>query len=86
LARGGVVAVVVPRLVATLVGGPDPGLSSLPAGPNPARGAWGDTAVTLPSGRWVDVITGAPWQGNGDIAVGQLLERFPVALLERSDA
>jgi (1->4)-alpha-D-glucan 1-alpha-D-glucosylmutase len=85
-ARGGVVAVVVPRLVATLVAGPDPRLEALPAGPNPARGAWRDTAVTLPPGRWADVITGAAWPGGTPASVGGLLDRFPVALLERTDA
>jgi (1->4)-alpha-D-glucan 1-alpha-D-glucosylmutase len=87
--RGGVVAAVVPRLVATLVAGPDPAPEALAAGPNPARGAWGDTAVALPPGRWVDVITGAAWSGGSagsDVPVGGLLDRFPVALLERTDA
>jgi (1->4)-alpha-D-glucan 1-alpha-D-glucosylmutase len=96
--RGGLVAVVVPRLVATLAAGPDPTLEALPAGPNPGRGAWGDTAVMLPPGRWVDVITGAAWfggsgrsggsggSGGSSVSVGGLLDRFPVGLLERSDA
>ena len=81
---GGEVAVVVPRLVATLVGGPDPDPAALPAGPHPARGAWGDTAVALPTGAWRDVLTGAAWPG-GEVALDRLLDRFPVALLERAD-
>jgi maltooligosyltrehalose synthase len=87
--RGGAVAVVVPRLALTLAGRPDPALDALPAGPNPARGAWGDTTLGLPPGRWTDVITGAGWSGahaGSEVPVGGLLDRFPVALLERVDA
>jgi (1->4)-alpha-D-glucan 1-alpha-D-glucosylmutase len=83
--RGARVAVVVPRLVVGLVAGRDPSeLGAIPPGPNPARGAWGDTVVALPPGRWTDVITGAAVAG-GDVAVEALLHRFPVALLERAD-
>ena len=49
---------------------------------------WGDTAVTLPTGRWRDELTGhavtvrAGGRRN-DIPVARLLARFPVALLVR---
>ena len=46
-------------------------------------GGWGDTALPLPVGRWVDVLTGAEHAG-GVVRVGDLLDRFPVALLERA--
>ncbi|MBA3268569.1 MAG: malto-oligosyltrehalose synthase [Acidimicrobiia bacterium] len=43
-------------------------------------GAWGDTAVSLPGGRWTDVLGGAVVDG-GEVALTTLLDRFPVALL-----
>ena len=43
-------------------------------------GAWGDTAVTLPPGRWTDVLGGAEVEGGG-VDLASLLVRFPVALL-----
>ena len=45
-------------------------------------GEWGDTAVTLPAGRWRNVLTGDTMHG-GTIDVKTLLGRFPVALLAR---
>ncbi len=48
-----------------------------------ARVGWGATTVALPSGRWRDVIAAEPRDG-GDVAVGELLSSFPVALLERA--
>ena len=48
-------------------------------------GRWGDTAVHLPDGRWHNVLTGDD-VGGGDVKVSGLLDRFPVALLEREDA
>ena len=68
LHRAGALAVVVPRLLARL-GGTDWG-----------HGAWGDTAVCLPDGRWTDVLTGEPVDG-GSTEVETLLRRFPVAVL-----
>jgi (1->4)-alpha-D-glucan 1-alpha-D-glucosylmutase len=44
-------------------------------------GEWRDTTVSLPVGDWQNVFTGD--LSSGDIAVGDLLRRFPVALLER---
>ena len=47
-----------------------------------SRTGWRDTVVALPDGRWVNVLTDDEVDG-GTVAVGALLERFPVALLER---
>jgi (1->4)-alpha-D-glucan 1-alpha-D-glucosylmutase len=96
-ARGEAVAVVVPRLVLGLsraaaepagpAGLPDPSAGEVPApaGLNPIAGAWTDTAVALPPGSWVDLVTGARWAG-GEVPLAGLLARFPVALLEHTDA
>jgi (1->4)-alpha-D-glucan 1-alpha-D-glucosylmutase len=46
-------------------------------------GDWADTRVTLPEGEWQDVFTGMDVSG-GEVAVGELLAGFPVALLERA--
>jgi len=45
-------------------------------------GDWGDTAVALPAGRWVDRFTGCAHEG-GPAPMAGLLARFPVALLAR---
>jgi (1->4)-alpha-D-glucan 1-alpha-D-glucosylmutase len=80
--RGGAVAVVVPRLVQRLTAGAPGGRGTAPGGlVDPA--AWGDTAVTLPSGGWVDLVTGA--RHGGDVRVADLLAAFPVALLEAEE-
>jgi (1->4)-alpha-D-glucan 1-alpha-D-glucosylmutase len=66
------VATIVPRLVLGLA----------------RAGGWGDTAVELPPGLWTDVL-GATIVEVGDspapvpVSVGELLGRFPVALLVR---
>jgi (1->4)-alpha-D-glucan 1-alpha-D-glucosylmutase len=44
------------------------------------EGGWGDATVTLPSGRWVDRLTGQAYDG-GAVAVSGLLDALPVALL-----
>jgi hypothetical protein len=41
------------------------------------RGGWKDTDVTLTSGDWTDVVTGA-------VVAGDLLAAFSVAVLERT--
>ena len=43
---------------------------------------WNDSSVALPAGRWRNVLAGDEVVG-GDVRVASLLERFPVALLER---
>ncbi|MBO0703261.1 MAG: hypothetical protein J2P38_10040, partial [Candidatus Dormibacteraeota bacterium] len=45
-------------------------------------GGWGDTTVELPEGTWTDVLCGGEVAG-GRRRVGDLLARFPVALLRR---
>jgi (1->4)-alpha-D-glucan 1-alpha-D-glucosylmutase len=47
------------------------------------QGGFGDTCITLPSGVWTDVITGATLQGA--VPVEQVLGDFPVAILEATD-
>ena len=46
-------------------------------------GGWGDATVTLPAGDWRDVLTGETHRG-GAVSLGGLLNRLPVALLERA--
>ncbi|CAN5745431.1 malto-oligosyltrehalose synthase [soil metagenome] len=54
-------------------------------------GAWEDTSFQLPEGRWVNRLTGEGVGGSGDpgggqVRLGDLLARFPVALLVRENA
>ena len=65
--RGDGVVVVLPRLTVRLA----------------EAGGWGDTALSLPTGPWTNVLTGDPVAG-GVVPVASLLARFPVALLEHS--
>jgi (1->4)-alpha-D-glucan 1-alpha-D-glucosylmutase len=44
-----------------------------------ARGGWGDTAIRLPSGSWVEQVTGRRWSGR--VPLADLLADLPVALL-----
>jgi (1->4)-alpha-D-glucan 1-alpha-D-glucosylmutase len=46
-----------------------------------AAGGWGGTTLTLPPGRWLDVLGGGRWSGN--VRLARLLAGLPVALLER---
>lgn len=96
-ARGGAAAVVVPRLPLRLAlrrreTHPDTSDAGVPAsaagsgagGGLSVRGLWGDTAVALPAGRWTDLVTGGTWTGGPRaVTLDDLLDRFPVALLER---
>jgi (1->4)-alpha-D-glucan 1-alpha-D-glucosylmutase len=45
---------------------------------------WGDAALTLPEGRWRNVLTDEMVEG-GEMRLGDLLVRFPVALMTRED-
>jgi (1->4)-alpha-D-glucan 1-alpha-D-glucosylmutase len=47
-------------------------------------GDWADTTLTLPDGRWVDVLDGGRRTFEGEAQLTNLLAPFPVALLERS--
>ncbi len=47
-------------------------------------GDWGDTSLDLPAGGWRDELTGAAWAG-GPVRLAEVLRRFPVALLVRTD-
>jgi (1->4)-alpha-D-glucan 1-alpha-D-glucosylmutase len=47
------------------------------------RTGWGQDAVELPHGSWVDVLTGAARDG-GRTALSELLAGFPVAVLRRA--
>ena len=53
----------------------------LPAG-LAAAGGWRDSTLELPAGPWTDALTGRPVPG-GVAVVGDLLDRYPVALLTR---
>jgi len=46
------------------------------------RTGWGDDAVVLPDGGWVDVVTGA--RRAGTVPLAELLVAFPVAVLRRA--
>jgi len=45
-----------------------------------ARTGWADTTIILAGHRWVDVLTGATFDG-GEVRLAELLDRYPVALL-----
>lgn len=47
-----------------------------------ARGGWADTRMLIPSGPWVDAISGRTFSG-GEVPVGETLRDYPVALLMR---
>ena len=47
------------------------------------RSGWGEDTITLPEGRWTDVLTGAVVDG-GRVRLADLLAGFPVAVLLRS--
>ena len=56
----------------------------LPAG-LAASGGWGNTSITLPAGSWTDVLTQTSF-ASGEVAVADLLDRYPVALLAAASA
>ena len=47
-------------------------------------GGWGDNTVVLPQGRWRDVVGGQEHDG-GSSRLGAILDRSPVAVLERME-
>ncbi|WP_454790085.1 malto-oligosyltrehalose synthase [Mycolicibacterium lutetiense] len=48
-----------------------------------AETGWADTALPLPDGRWLDLLSGRRWSGL--VPLTELLADSPVALLERID-
>jgi (1->4)-alpha-D-glucan 1-alpha-D-glucosylmutase len=48
-------------------------------------GDWADTSLTLPEGRWADVLDGGRRTFEGQVTLADLLAPFPVALLERAE-
>ncbi len=68
-ARGGSTATIVPRLVLELGG---------------EQQDWEDTQITLSAGRWRNELTSDALDG-GTALVGDLLRRFPVALLVKEE-
>ncbi|WP_217184673.1 malto-oligosyltrehalose synthase [Streptomyces sp. AC495_CC817] len=48
-------------------------------------GGWGDTRLTLPAGRWAEVLGGGR-EFTGEVRLAELFEALPVALLERVEA
>ena len=49
-------------------------------------GDWGDTALSLPPGTWVDELarSGRSWTGETPVPLGELLDELPVAALGRA--
>jgi (1->4)-alpha-D-glucan 1-alpha-D-glucosylmutase len=47
-------------------------------------GAWRETSIMLPKGRWLNLLTKLEIDG-GRVAIKNLLNSFPVALLVRRD-
>lgn len=48
------------------------------------RGGWGEHAIFLPEGQFTDLLTGRSVEG-GEVPLAQILDTYPVALLERID-
>ncbi|WP_446666263.1 malto-oligosyltrehalose synthase [Flexivirga sp. B27] len=46
-------------------------------------GGWGDTTVTLQPGEWLEHISGDTLTSDGHVPLAELLDSWPVALLER---
>jgi (1->4)-alpha-D-glucan 1-alpha-D-glucosylmutase len=46
---------------------------------------WEGTTVALPAGEWVSVLTGDRTGGGGEASLADLLRRFPVAVLARTE-
>jgi (1->4)-alpha-D-glucan 1-alpha-D-glucosylmutase len=45
---------------------------------------WGNTAVTLPQGHWVDQLTGTVLEGGGSVAAGTLFAILPALVLRQA--
>jgi len=55
----------------------------VPRFPLSLEGNWADTAIELPTGRWLNELTGDLLE-EGRQSLGELLRRFPIALLTRA--
>ena len=62
----------------------DGAITIAPRLPLTLGGDWADTAVTLPTGRWRNELTGDAVDG-GEIMLADLMARFPVGLLSREE-
>jgi (1->4)-alpha-D-glucan 1-alpha-D-glucosylmutase len=63
-------------------------LTLVPRHPMTLAGAWDDTGIRIPAGKWRNRLTGKiiqTYRGAEDVLVGPLLHDFPVALLTRED-
>ena len=69
---GETLVVVVPRL-----SGKGRARVAMPLGAS----AWGDTSITLPSGSWQDVLDGSRSEASGTLALAQLFQKVPFAVL-----
>jgi (1->4)-alpha-D-glucan 1-alpha-D-glucosylmutase len=47
-------------------------------------GDWADTTLRLPDGQWADVLDSGARSFSGEVPLADLLDPFPVALLERA--
>jgi (1->4)-alpha-D-glucan 1-alpha-D-glucosylmutase len=57
----------------------------VPRLPMGLAGAWEDTAVALPAGKWRNRLTGEIIRVDATVQMASVLERFPVALLTRDE-
>ena len=62
----------------------DAAITIAPRLPIGLSGDWGDTSLDLPDGRWRNELTGDV-VSDGSIRLGDVLKRFPVALLAREE-
>ncbi|MEZ5412135.1 MAG: malto-oligosyltrehalose synthase [Acidimicrobiales bacterium] len=79
------------HVVAYLRGGPAPGepevLAAVTRMPLTLDGDWGDTAIDVPEGRWVDALRSERIvTGGGRRPVGEVFGGLPVAVLARQSA
>ena len=47
-------------------------------------GDWDDAAVTLPEGRWTDILTGRRFNGGGPSKLAIVFSTLPTAVLRRA--
>ncbi|MCX7521667.1 malto-oligosyltrehalose synthase [Microbacterium sp. STN6] len=49
-------------------------------------GGWGDTVLQAPRGSYLDVLSGRRHQADDGLGIGEILTRYPLALLVREDS